>query len=666
MLAILAGHVWPRDNREVKARVVGAMGLLVGAKLINTSVPFIFSHAIDSLNSAVQLSLATPEQAATTLITTTLIGYGVARAGALGFNELRNAVFAKVSQNSIRTIARDVFRHLHHLDLSFHLNRQTGGLSKTLDRGSRGIAFVLQAIVFNVVPTIVELSMVCGILAYSCGPAYATLALSTVIVYSGFTLLVTQWRTQFRVAMNRADTEAGNKAVDSLINYETVKYFNNEEYETAKYDASLRMYETANLKTTTSLALLNFGQNVIFSSALAGMMVMAAQDILAGNMSVGGLVMVNGLLFQLSVPLFFVGSVYREIRQALIDMQVMFQLMKVAPKISSPASAPPLQLTPASADIEFSDVRFGYLPGHPILDGVSFRVPAGEKHAIVGGSGSGKSTVVRLLYRFFEPDSGTVSIGGQPVGAVELASLRSKIAVVPQDSVLFHDTIRHNIQYGDLAAAEEQVWEAAQLAELHDTILDWPRGYDTQVGGLLSSYPLLGGRAGPQAVRGREAAGGDRPRHPEELPRAGVRRGHLFPRLADRGLDHAGAGPGHRRQDLHRHRPPPLHRRQLRQDPRAQGGSLRSWHPLNLLPPGKAGGEWDALGAAGRPRQLLLRPVGQPARRLLARRLHFAVHTVLIMLLDKSIFVILFHILHSYGDTYVGNIFIPPCPLLSV
>ena len=304
-----------------------------------------------------------------------------------------------MSQHSIRTIARGVFRHLHDLDLSFHLNRQTGGLSKTLDRGSRGISFVLQAIVFNVAPTLVELSLVCGILAYSCGPAYAGVALTTVAVYTGFTVAVTQWRTQYRVNMNRADTEAGNRAVDSLINYETVKYFNNEEYETGQYDRSLRQYEAASLKTTTSLALLNFGQNVIFSSALAGIMVMAARDILAGNMTVGNLVMVNGLLFQLSVPLFFVGSVYREIRQALIDMQVMFQLMRVAPRITTPPSAPALHLTPHTADIQFDNVHFGYIPGHPILAGVSFTVPAGQSYAIVGGSGSGKSTVIRLLYR---------------------------------------------------------------------------------------------------------------------------------------------------------------------------------------------------------------------------------------------------------------------------
>jgi len=482
MIKSMVSYIWPKNESAVKARVVTAMSLLVGSKAINTSVPFIFSYAVDTLNGANQLSMATPESAVATVVTSTLLGYGIARAGALGFSELRNAVFAKVAQHSIREIAKNVFRHLHSLDLAFHLNRQTGALSKTIDRGSRGISFVLSALVFNVVPTILELSMVCGVLAFTCGPAYAGVAFSTVALYAAFTLSVTQWRTQFRVNMNKADNEAGNKAVDSLINYETVKYFNNEDYETKIYDQSLKKYETASLKTSTSLAFLNFGQNFIFSSALSMIMIMAAKDILAGDMTVGSLVMVNGLLFQLSVPLGFLGSVYREIRQSLIDMQVMFQLMSVDPKISSSSSAPSIAVNSENSEISFENVGFEYIPGQKILNNMSFTVPAGKNYAIVGGSGSGKSTVIRLLYRFFDPTSGSIKVAGEEISSVNLSSLRKQISVVPQDSVLFHNTIRHNIAYGDLKASDTSVIEAAKMAEIHDSIQDWPNGYNTHVG----------------------------------------------------------------------------------------------------------------------------------------------------------------------------------------
>ena len=384
--------------------------------------------------------------------------------------------------------------------MTFHLNRQTGALSKTIDRGSRGISFVLSAIVFNVAPTLLELGLVCGILAHQCGPAYSAVALGTVGLYAAFTLGVTQWRTQFRVAMNRsvadniileqycnicifrADNEAGNKAIDSLINFETVKYFNNEDYEARQYDKSLVKYEEASLKTNWSLAFLNFGQGFIFSAALSTIMVMAAKEIMEGTMTVGNLVMVNGLLFQLSVPLGFLGSVYREIRQALIDMQVMFQLLSVKPVISSLPAAPPLNITNENASIHFSNVNFQYIPGQPILRDLSFSVPPGQSYAIVGGSGSGKSTIIRLLFRFFEPDSGSIRVGNEAISGVSLDSLRKQIAIVPQDSVLFHDTIKHNIGYGDLSAGVEKVEKAAKMAELHNSILEWPNGYNTQVG----------------------------------------------------------------------------------------------------------------------------------------------------------------------------------------
>ena len=329
MIKVMLSYIWPKGNSSVKRRVVFAMALLVGAKLLNISVPFMFKYTID------ELSLANVEKTVSMFVFALVVGYGAARAGAAGFNELRNAVFAKVAQHSIRTIAQNVFKHLHNLDLSFHLNRQTGALSKTIDRGSRGIATVLNAMVFNIVPTIFELSLVTGILAYKCGPQFSMVALGAVGMYSVWTLKYTQWRTKFRIEMNKAENEAGNKAIDSLINYETVKYFNNEAFEAKEYDKSLVQYEKASLKTSGSLALLNFGQNVIFSSALVAMMWLATEKVIQGQLTVGDLVMVNGLLFQLSIPLNFLGSVYRELNLSLTDMQVMFQLMKVQPSITS-------------------------------------------------------------------------------------------------------------------------------------------------------------------------------------------------------------------------------------------------------------------------------------------------------------------------------------------
>ena len=474
----LWSYIWPAgsgpEETAVRRRVVASGVLMLGSKLINTSVPFCFSHAVDSLSS--------PETVVPAVVMATLACYGAARVSALGCGELRNAVFSRVSQHSIRKIGRSVFLHLHDLDLTFHLNRQTGALSKTIDRGSRGISFALSALYFNILPTAVELALVCGILAGTCGPAYAGVAFSTVAVYSAFTLYFTEKRTKIRKAMNQADNEAGNKAVDSLINYETVKYFNNEQYEAAVYDSALSKYEVASLRISQTLAQLNFGQGLIISSALSVIMMMAAQDIMAGNMTVGGLVMVNGLLFQLSVPLGFLGSVYREIRQALQDMEVMFQLLSVTPKIASNPSMPELVLSPETAAISFDKVTFEYIHGQRILNDLSFTVPSGGRYAIVGGSGSGKSTIIRLLYRFYQPSSGSITVGNKKIEAVDVASLRRNISVVPQDCVLFHNTIRHNIAYGDLEAGEERVERAARMAELHQSILEWPRGYDTQVG----------------------------------------------------------------------------------------------------------------------------------------------------------------------------------------
>ncbi|XP_068630901.1 iron-sulfur clusters transporter ABCB7, mitochondrial isoform X3 [Battus philenor] len=489
MIRGMMEYVWPRDNAMIRNRVMLSLSLLFGAKVMNVSVPFLFKFAVDEVNKVATtpagdalLGMATVPQALGTTAMSLLVGYGIARATAAGFNELRNAVFAKVAQHSIRRLACNVFTHLHNLDLSFHLGRQTGALSKTIDRGSRAINFVLSAMVFNIVPTIFELTLVSSILGLKGGLAFAGVAFSCVGVYGAFTLAVTQWRTKFRVYMNRAENEAGNKAVDSLINYETVKYFNNEKYELEKYDQSLRKYEEASLKTASSLALLNFGQHAIFSAGLSVIMIMAAQEIAKGNMTVGDLVMVNGLLFQLSIPLGFLGSVYREVRQALIDMQTMFTLMTVQSKIKEKDMAPALNVTTQTASIEFKDVSFKYINGKPIFNNLSFSIPAGKKIGIVGGSGSGKSTMVRLLFRFFEPQSGQISIAGQNIKNLDLASLRKAIAIVPQDCVLFHDTIFHNLHYGDLSKPPEEVYKASKMAELHESVRTWPKGYETQVG----------------------------------------------------------------------------------------------------------------------------------------------------------------------------------------
>ncbi|XP_055629737.1 iron-sulfur clusters transporter ABCB7, mitochondrial isoform X2 [Toxorhynchites rutilus septentrionalis] len=479
MVKAMATYIWPKDDALVRKRVLISLGLLGGAKVLNVCVPFLFKMGVDNLSG---LSMDSVPHAAASMTIAVLLGYGIARAGAAAFNELRNAVFARVAQHSIRKIATNVFLHLHNLDLQFHLSKQTGALSKTIDRGSRGINFVLTAMVFNVVPTIFELALVSSILGVKCGLAYAGISMGCVGVYSAYTLGVTQWRTKFRVYMNQAENEAGNKAVDSLINYETVKYFNNERYEAQRYDDVLKKYEAASLKTSTSLALLNFGQNAIFSVALSAIMVMAANEIVKGNMTVGDLVMVNGLLFQLSIPLGFLGSVYREVRQALLDMRTMFTLMGVESAIQTKANALPLNITRETASIEFRDVCFKYNNSNQIFDKLSFVIPAGKKFAIVGGSGSGKSSMVRLLYRFFEPASGQILINGQNIREIELDSLRKAIAIVPQDSVLFHDTIRHNIHYGDLTKGQGEVEQAARMADLHDSILKWPKQYSTQVG----------------------------------------------------------------------------------------------------------------------------------------------------------------------------------------
>ncbi|GAA50471.1 ATP-binding cassette sub- B member 7, mitochondrial [Clonorchis sinensis] len=511
----LLSYIWPADQPRIRLRVVAALSLLFSAKLVNVLVPFVFKYAVDCYSGNVPVFLADIHPA--TAATATLLCYGIFRATSSGLNELRTAVFAKAAQSSIHKVGVQVFRHMHDLDLSYHLGRRTGALGKAIDRGARGIQFILTAMVFNLFPTALEVGLVTGILYYKYGTAASMIALTCIGAYTSFTFAITRWRTQFRVAMNRADGRAGSQATDSLINYETVKYFNNEAHEAGIYDRLQKEYADASIKTTTSLAVLNFGQAAIFSAGLAATMIAVASqialdpisgvattaavgDLISGTavehtaraFTVGDLVLVNGLLFQLSVPLNFLGTMYREVRQSLVDMSTMFLLMELEPKIKSPPGAPNLIIDKSNASIEFRDVKFAYMSkggkksdvliGRSICDGLSFKVDPGQRVAVVGGSGTGKSTLVRLIYRFFDVNEGAILVGGQDVRSVNLDSLRRAIAVVPQDAVLFHNTIYYNLQYGNLNATPEQVYEATRLADLASAIERMPHGYETQVG----------------------------------------------------------------------------------------------------------------------------------------------------------------------------------------
>lgn len=480
IVSALFSYVWPPNRPDIRSRVVFSMGLLVASKLLNVSVPFIFKGIIDSLAVAgVSTYILAPAGM--------VLMYGAARAGAALFNELRNAVFSNVSLSSSRVLALNIFNHLHKMDLEFHLSRKTGGLSSVIDRGKRGVNFILSSLVFNVVPTFFELGVVCTLLYLNMGPEFAVTAFAAVLAYTVFTMTTTTWRTKFRKEMNREEADAAQKVIDSLINYETVKYFGNEKHEFQRYEHHLKKYEASSLKTQHSLAFLNAGQNFIFSAAITAMMYMTLGGIGAGTMTVGDMVMVNGLLFQLSIPLNFLGSVYREISQAITDMENMFGLMDTKSKVQSEEKAPPLMIK--NGEIEFRDVSFSYESDRKILSHISFVAPAGSTIGIVGPSGSGKSTVLRLLFRFFDPNSGNIYIDGQDISKVSTESLRSVIGVVPQDTVLFNETLGYNIRYGNLNATDQEVEEAIDRAMLRDLINRLPKGLNTQCGerGLMLS-----------------------------------------------------------------------------------------------------------------------------------------------------------------------------------
>ncbi|KAF2664508.1 P-loop containing nucleoside triphosphate hydrolase protein [Microthyrium microscopicum] len=473
----MSKYLWPKDSLSTRMRVGLAVALLVSAKLLNVQIPFYFKSIVDSMN----IDFMAVGGTAWTVAGSIVLAYGVTRISSGVFQELRNAVFASVAQKAIRKVAADVYGHLLRLDLNFHLSRQTGGLTRAIDRGTKGISFLLTSMVFHVIPTALEIGLVCSILTWQYGSSFAAITATTMIGYTVFTITTTSWRTKFRKQANAADNKAATVAVDSLINYEAVKYFNNEAYEIKKYDQALQQYEKASIKVQTSLAFLNSGQNFIFSSALTGMMYLACAGVSDGTLTVGDLVMVNQLLFQLSVPLNFLGSVYRELRQSLLDMETLFNLQKVNVTIKDKPEAKALVL-PKGGEIRFENVHFGYRPDRKILKGLSVTIPAGKKVAVVGPSGCGKSTLLRLLFRSYDVDSGKILIDDQDIRDVQLESLRKSIGVVPQDTPLFNASIEHNIRYGRLEATEEEVRSAAKRAHVHEIVNSWPDGYNTMVG----------------------------------------------------------------------------------------------------------------------------------------------------------------------------------------
>ncbi len=468
----LAPYLWPAGLTNIKIRVVAAMVMLTCAKIATVYVPFVYKSMVDLFSNSDQLAVELP--------IALLLGYGVLRVMSIAFAELRDAIFAKVGQRAIRDVALTTFKHLHALGLRFHLDRQTGGLSRSIERGTKGIDFLLTFMLFNILPTLLEITLVCGILWALFNIWYALVTFVTIISYIAYTLVVTEWRLKYRRQMNETDQEANTRAIDSLLNYETVKYFGNEQYEAARFDRSLARYETAAVISKSSLALLNIGQAAIIGIGLTIVMAMAGNGVIAGLLTVGDFVLVSTYLMQLYMPLNFLGFVYREIKQSLTDMEAMFHLLEVNAEVKDNADAVPLPDGPG--EVKFDGVTFSYDSRRTILHSISFTVPAGNRVAIVGSSGAGKSTISRLLFRFYDVDAGSITIDGTNIREVQQRSVRAAIGVVPQDTVLFNDTVYYNIAYGRPEASVQEVEEAARLARIHDFIMSSPDGYETMVG----------------------------------------------------------------------------------------------------------------------------------------------------------------------------------------
>ena len=469
----VAPYLWPEDKPWVKIRVVLAMLALLASKLVAVGTPLLYKSAVDSLAGEGVPLLALGAIGLT-------VAYGMARLMTNGFQQLRDAIFAKVAQRALRTLALETFEHIHRLSMRYHITRKTGGLSRIIERGVKGVEFLLRFLLFSIGPLMLELLMIAAVLFWLFDVWYLAVVAGTIAVYIWFTFKVTEWRVKLRREMNDQDTDANQKAIDSLLNFETVKYFGAEAREASRYDSAMKGYEAAALKTSYSLAFLNFGQSFLITSGLVGVMVLAAIGVQNGTLTVGDFVMVNAYMIQITLPLNFLGTVYREIRQSLVDMGEMFDLLEQPPEVSDKRDAPALAVK--GGEITLDNVHFGYEPERPILNGVSLTVPAGNNIAIVGASGSGKSTIGRLLFRFYDVQDGAMKIDGQDLRDVTQTSLHDAIGVVPQDTVLFNDTIRYNIAYGRDGATMSEIEEAAKAAQIHDFIVSLPEGYETAGG----------------------------------------------------------------------------------------------------------------------------------------------------------------------------------------